>query len=111
MQKVVITLTNNRSDYDLQFDLLDTSITQKWLKHLALFIDSGQPWDDIKRFYNFPNSAYTHDSVVEHLRYLVRIINNYSPGLVDRNIAQTITQDDLKWYYEALEEDKKEQEM
>lgn len=103
MQKVVITLTNNQSDYDLQFNLLDTSITQKWVKHLALFIDSGQPWDDIKRFYNFPNSEYTHDSVVEHLRYLVGIINNYSPGLIDRNIAQPITQDDLNYLHHIFE--------
>ena len=103
MQKVVITLTNNQSDYDLQFNLLDTSITQKWLKHLALFIDAGQPWDDIKRFYNFPNSEYTHDRVVEHLRYLTEIINNYSPGLIDRNIAQTITQDDLNYLHHIFE--------
>lgn len=103
MKKVIITLTNDRTDYDLQFDLLDTSITQKWLKHLELFIDAGRPWDDIKRFYNFPNSEYTHDRVVGHLKHLVKIISDYSPGLVQREFGSSITQDDLNYLHHVFE--------
>jgi hypothetical protein len=103
MKKVVITLTNNQSDYDLQFDLLNTSITQKWLKHLNLFIDAGQPWDDIKRFYNFPNSEYTRERVAEHLRYLVNVINSYSPGVIEKEIGYNITQDDLNYLHHVFE--------
>jgi len=103
MKKLIITLTNGQTDYDLQFALLDTSITHKWLKHLALFIDAGQPWDDIKRFYNFPNSEYTHDRVVDHLKYLIKIISDYAPELVQKEIGSSITQDDLNYLHHIFE--------
>ena len=103
MNKVVITLTNDQSDYDLQFDLLNTSITQKWLKHLNLFIEAGQPWDDIKRFYNFPNSEYTRKRVAEHLQHLVNVINGYSPGLIEKELGEYITQDDLNYLHHVFE--------
>ena len=55
---VIITLTNGQSDYDLKFKLKDIDIAQRWLKHLNLFIEAGQPWDDAERFYNFPNPQF-----------------------------------------------------
>ena len=103
MKKVIITLTNNHTDYELQFDLLNTSITQKWLKHLNLFIDTGQPWDDIKRFYNFPNSEYTRERVSGHLQYLANIINSYAPGVIEKEIGNDITQDDLNYLHHVFE--------
>jgi hypothetical protein len=103
MKKVIITLTNNQTDYDLQFSLLDTSVTQKWLKHLELFINAGRPWDDIKRFYNFPNSEYTHDRVVDHLKHLVKIISDYAPGLIQIEIGSSVTQDDLNYLHHVFE--------
>jgi hypothetical protein len=87
----------------LYFDLVDTSITHKWLKHLNLFIEAGQPWDDLKRFYNFPNSEYTHDRVVDHLRRLIQTINDYSPGLIQKSIGHSPTQDDLNYLHHIFE--------
>lgn len=103
MHKVIISLTNHQSDYELGFDLLDTSITHKWLKHLALFIDAGQPWDDAKRFYNFPNSEYTHDRVVKHLKSLIEIINNYAPGLINLDVGPMLSQDNLNYLHHIFE--------
>jgi hypothetical protein len=97
MNKVVITLTNGQTDYDLTFDLLNISLAQKWLKHLDFFIQSGQPWDDPKRFYNFSNTEYTEPVVAVHLQKLVDIIKSYAPALIDRTISTPITQDDLNY--------------
>jgi hypothetical protein len=103
MKKVVITLTNNHSDYELRFDLLTTSITQKWLKHLNLFIQAGQPWDDIQRFYNFPNTQYTRERVSEHLHHLVNVIDSYAPGVIQKKIGNDISQDDLNYLHHVFE--------
>jgi hypothetical protein len=102
-KQIVITLTNGQSDYDLNFRLLDYSIAQRWLKHLELFIQAGQPWDDPKRFYNFPNTAYPEPVVAQHLRHLLSIIKDYAPDIVDREIGDTITQDDLNYFHHIFE--------
>ena len=72
---VIITLTNGQSDYDLKFKLKDIDIAQRWLKHLNLFIEAGQPWDDAERFYNFPNTQFAKPVVVERLKKLIDTIN------------------------------------
>jgi hypothetical protein len=102
-KKVIITLTNGQSDYDLQFGLLDCSIAHKWLKHLELFIEAGQPWDDSRRFYNFPNTAYPESVVVEHLKHLITTIRDYAPDIITREPGTTITQDDLNYWHHVFE--------
>lgn len=103
MSAVVITLTNGKSDYDLVFDLLDIDLAQRWLEHLDLFVRAGQPWDDPKRFYNFPKSEYTHDRVVEQLRYLTEIIKSHAPHIIDRHIGTSLCQDDLNYLHHVFE--------
>ena len=102
-RQILITLTNGQSDYDLKFKLLDYSITQTCLKHLDLFIASGQPWDDPKRFYNFPNTAYPESVVADRLKHLVNIIKNYAPEIITREFGITITQDDLNYFHHIFE--------
>lgn len=102
-KKIVITLTNGQSDYDLEFGLLEHSITHRWLKHLQLFIQAGQPWDDLYRFYNFPNTQYPETVVAKHLRALLAVINDYAPEIVNREIGITITQDDLNYLHHIFE--------
>lgn len=102
-KKIVITLTNGESDYDLYFDLLDLSITQRWLKHLELFIQAGQPWDDPKRFYNFPNTPYPEPVVAAKLKQLAGTIKNYAPEIMQRELGTTITQDDLNYLHHVFE--------
>jgi len=102
-KQIIITLTDGESDFDLKFRLLNYSIAQRWLKHLELFIQSGQPWDDPKRFYNFPNTEYTEPVVAERLLQLLSIIQNYAPNVVTRDIGEEITQDDLNYFHHIFE--------
>lgn len=103
MNKVVITLTNGESDYDLEFKLLDLSIAYKWIKHLNLFIQAGQPWDDDQRFYNFPNTQYTKEVVAQRLHQLVKTIRDHAPDIIQRTITDDITQDDLNYLHHVFE--------
>jgi hypothetical protein len=103
MSKIFITLTNGKKDYDLQFKLLDTNIAQKWIKHLDLFTQAGFPWDDPKRFYNFPNTEYTEPVVAQKLRDLVATIKNYAPDIIDRQFGDIISQDDLNYLHHIFE--------
>ena len=101
--RIVLTLTNGNSDYDLYFRLLNHSIAQRWVKHLELFIQSEQPWDDPKRFYNFANNEYTEPVVAAHLKYLLSVIKSHAPEIVTREIGNTITQDDLNYFHHIFE--------
>jgi hypothetical protein len=103
MNKVILTLTNGTSDYSLTFALLDISIAQRWLKHLGLFIQAGQPWDDSKRFYNFPNDQYPESVVVERLKQLVGIIKTHDASIIQREFGTTLDQDDLNYLHHVFE--------
>ena len=103
MSKIIITLTNGESDYDLQFKMLDLSIAQKWVDHLNLFAQNGFPWDDPRRFYNFPDTVYTESFVAQKLRDLVTTIKNHAPDIVNRQFGNNITQDDLNYFHHLFE--------
>ena len=103
MSKIIITLTNGESDYDLQFKMLDLSIAQKWVNHLNLFAQNGFPWDDPRRFYNFPDTVYTESFVAQKLRDLVTTIKNHAPDIVNRQFGNNITQDDLNYFHHLFE--------
>jgi hypothetical protein len=103
MSKLIITLTNGQSDYDIAFNLLPTSVAQNWIKHLELFIQSGQPWDDTERFYNFLNTKFTKPMVILKLQELVNTIKNYAPDIITREIIDPLTQDDLNYLHHIFE--------
>lgn len=73
------------------------------MKHLQLFTQSGQPWDDSTRFYNFPNTKYPESVVVDRLKQLLNVIKNYAPDIVDKDIGEKITQDDLNYFHHIFE--------
>lgn len=103
MTKAIITLTNDKSDFDLEFDLLNHSVTEKWIEHVQLFVEAGQPWDDRERFYNFPSSLLGKAAVVDHLKFLVQTIKNYAPEIVTREVSDELTQDDLNYLHHVFE--------
>jgi hypothetical protein len=103
MTQVLITLTNGIDNYDLRFDLLPIGIADRWLKHLQYFIDAGQPWDDSLRFYNFPHGRYGHKETIQHLKHLVATIRDYSPDIIDRDIGETLSRDDLNYLHHIFE--------
>lgn len=102
MTQVQITLTNQTTDYNLIFDLLDIDIAHRWLNHVQLFVNAGQPWDDPARFYNFENTKFDQTAVANKLRSLVDTINAYAP-IVKRIPNVDLTQDDLNYLHHIFE--------
>jgi hypothetical protein len=102
MTEIQITLTNHQTDYTLNFDLLDVDIAHRWLAHVQMFIDAGQPWDDPDRFYNFNNTKFDRAAVAKKLTELVTIINSYQP-IVERWPSKDLTQDDLNYLHHVFE--------
>jgi hypothetical protein len=103
MSKVVITLTNGQTDYNLSFFLLDYIIAQKWTKHLNFFLQSGSPWDDTERFYNFQSNRFTEPVVFDKINELLTTIKNYSPTISTRLIHSPLSQDDLNYLHHIFE--------
>lgn len=103
MNQVTLTLTNGTSDYDLHFDLLPIDLAQRWLRHVDMFIDAGQPWDDSLRFYNFPGGRYGHRETLDHIRHLVCVIQNYAPHVITRSLDDSLSQDDLNYLHHVFE--------
>lgn len=102
MADLIITLTNGESDLDLEFDLCDTNIAQRWLREVDLFIAAGQPWDDTQRFYNFPSTPWTEPRVRQRLQDLVDIINDHEP-VCEIDLSAEITQDQLNLLHSVFE--------
>jgi hypothetical protein len=103
-EKLVIILTNDdNSVYELEFELFDTDIAKKWLQEVREFISNEQQIDDPLRFYNFPNSQYTKQYVVDYLNDLVGIINNYAPGLITKYVDIDMSQDTLNYLHHIFE--------
>jgi hypothetical protein len=100
--KVGITLTNHITDYDLTFELINASIAHRWIKHLDFFIQASQPWDDVKRFYNFQGTEYTETAVVAHIKKLVNTIKEYAPNIINRELTSPLAQDDLNYLDTSL---------
>lgn len=96
-------MTNGVTDYDLKFCLLDIGPAQTWTKHLKFFVDAGQPWDDTKRFYNFPNTEFTKEKVIQRLRQLVNTIKAYAPNIINYSVGDSLTQDDLNYLHHIFE--------
>lgn len=87
----------------MKFKLVSSSLAQTWLKHLKLFVQSGQPWDDQERFYNFPNTKYTEPAVRAKLQELIDIIKNYAPSIITRHLGSPVSQDDLNYLHHVFE--------
>lgn len=100
---ITIKLTNGYEDYDLKFELLDTAIAHKWLEELKIFVKNNCPIDDPTRFYNFPNSIYTKQYIVDYINNLITTINNYSPNLIDCYATLELTQDNLNYLHHIFE--------
>lgn len=83
--------------------MLEQSITYKWIKHLNLFIQAGQPWDDPKRFYNFSTTEYSEASVFDKIRSLLMTVHNYDPKIITKDIKSPLNQDDLNYLHHIFE--------
>lgn len=70
---------------------------------MRLFIDAGQPWDDSQRFYNFSNDRYGHKETLLRIKQLIGIISDYAPDIVQREIGESLSQDDLNYLHHIFE--------
>lgn len=104
MSKVIITLTNGTDDYDLVFTVLPSWVSQRWLGHVRLFVDAGQPWDDPERFYNFPQGRIGKSETVAKIHALASIIREYAPAVIDRLLGTDLNQDDLNYLHHIFEQ-------
>lgn len=102
MSSIILTLTNQNSDLDLEFDVLEIDIAQRWLREVQLFIDAGQPWDDAHRFYNFASTPWNHHLVVQKLAQLVDTINQHQ-AVIDIDWQDHLSQDDLNRLHHVFE--------
>ena len=104
-KKLQIQLTNadQTSTYDLDFEMENTSIADKWLEEAKEFIDNGQPFDDRERFYNFPHSKYTATYVVDYLNKLIDTINSHAPGMIEKRATIFMSQDTLNYLHHIFE--------
>lgn len=85
----------------LTFDLVDSPVTENWLKHVELFIAAGQPWDDPYRFYNFPQGV-TRQDVEDRLRdYYTQIGPYLHEDLLDW--PSVLDQDFLNYLHNIFE--------
>jgi hypothetical protein len=103
MNKVIITLTNGESDYELEFRLKDLDVTRKWLNHVDLFVKAGCPWSDPERFYNFPNSRFPKEKVIKHLNELITTISDYAPDIIKKKVWDDFDRDDLNYLHHIFE--------
>lgn len=101
--EILLTNTDGTNHYPIKFEMFDTDIADKWLVELKEFIDNGQQFDDRERFYNFPNSKYTREYVVNYINGLIDTINAYSPGLVKEKATSMMDQDTLNYLHHIFE--------
>ena len=101
--KIQLTNQDETSTYDLDFEMDNTSIADKWLEEAKEFIDNGQPFDDRERFYNFPHSKYTAEYVVDYLNKLIDTINSYAPGMIEKRATIFMPQDTLNYLHHIFE--------
>lgn len=104
MPTIQLTLTNSVTDYNLFFKLLDIDIAQRWLEQVQIFIDHNQPWDDPRRFYNFPSTVWNHETTAAKIQDLCNTINAHSPGLIAVPTSSSITQDELNYLHNIFEQ-------
>jgi hypothetical protein len=105
MTTITITLTNQSSTsyYDLSFSLLDNSVAIKWLAEIDQVINRKLPVDDRERFYNFPNSKYTKEYIVNKLNEYAQIVNDFRPNTINKIATIDITQDELNYFHHMFE--------
>ena len=102
MSQITITLGNEDDSIDLRFDVLDTTIAQRWLDQVRMFTALGSPFDDRERFYNFPNTKFTPEYCAAELWKLVDILRPWIPELIETPRSD-LTQDILNKLHHVFE--------
>lgn len=93
MSKFVLTLVDS---LDLVFDVLDTSIAQRWAKE----IEQDYPLYETERFKSWPNDGKDLEYYRQQLTQQVAVVNNYQPVIA---VTEIRSQDDLNYLHKFFE--------
>lgn len=102
MSQVVLTLGHPPDTMELVFAVDTTSIAQRWLDQVRMFVAMGSAFDDRERFYNFPHTKFTPQYCADQLWHLVDILRPYVSELATVAPGE-ITQDLLNQLHHVFE--------
>jgi hypothetical protein len=90
------------SDLTLTYNINETSIAQRWA---TLLDESIQKYtiDDPRRLYGFDTLDIEREKAVDAINHCVDVINEYSPGFVERRMTPELIQDDLNYLHHIFE--------
>jgi hypothetical protein len=99
MIKFVLELTDGDQNRLVYFDVLKTSIADKWaaevFKNYDLF--------EIDRFSNWPNSGITDSTFIDKLNSLIDTINNYKSNTITARLDYNVDQEYLNALHKFFE--------
>ena len=89
-------------DLTLTYNINETSIAQRWA---TLLDEAIQQYtiDDPKRLYGFDSLDIERQKAVDAINHCVDVINEYSPGFVERRMTPELIQDDLNYLHHIFE--------
>lgn len=94
--------TNSCDPITLKFDLIDNSVTHKWINKLEQSIGKI-PIDDPERFYGFDDLETERQKAIKAINNCIDVINNYSPNFVTKKIDKVIEQETLNYLHHIFE--------
>ena len=93
---------SGEDDLTLTYNINETSIAQRWA---TLLDEAIQHYtiDDPKRLYGFDTLDIERQKAVDAINHCVDVINEYSPGFVERRMTPELIQDDLNYLHHIFE--------
>ena len=78
MKKLSLTLANDLENLQVEFDIFDTSIANRWADEVA----KNYPLFEVDRFKGWPNSKKTVNYYKTEILRQIKIVNEYVPGSI-----------------------------
>ncbi len=103
MNQLIVTLGEQNQTMDLVFDVLDTTVAQRWLDQVRMFLALGSPFDDRERFYNFPGTKFTREYCTQRLEGIINILRPWVPELEDWTTLTDLNQNTLNQLHHVFE--------
>jgi hypothetical protein len=94
-KEFILTLANNTSEYDIEFNILTTSIAQRWANEIA----KNYNLYEVDRFQGWPNKELSY--YVDELKKQINTINSYK-YVIDN--TRELDQDKLNLLHKFFEE-------
>lgn len=89
-----------QKDYSLQFNLLDTPITDAWIERMHA--RHNYDLDDRERFYYFNDIEQERITALEQINQSINLINQYS-SVIDKKLYDVTDQDTLNYLHHIFE--------